>query len=570
MNGIGLFLRSFVGQSIGFLALLTVIYLVVWRWGARRLAGRRIHTKRKADWRQIRGELRHSLVTLAIGAANGTAVALLYEAGYTKLSTDASRWSVPEIALLAFGLVVFNDAWFYACHRLLHHPRLFPHVHAVHHRSVDVNPFTSYSFHAIEAATISAWVVPMVLTVPLYLPVFGVVQVVGTANNVMSHLGYELFPRWLLRIPGLRWINTATFHSLHHTELRGNYGLFFRFWDRLFGTEVPGYEQAFLERGRAVPSSPTLRALVSSVVVESPTTTSLTLEIAGEVSVRPGQFFVVRSNGVFRSYSVSHPDKLRLTIKRMPNGLVSGALIDGARVGAELELRGPFGSFGNDLPASGRVLFLAGGSGITPFGSMAPIAARQGLSVHLVVVNKSRGDAPLVSEIAAVPNVDLVSHHDDEDGILDERALAKLLPEARPDGVWICGPRGLMDLVNRAVSARWPGVLVHEEPFVDARSAATGEVRRVHVVSGGKRHLVVVRPGASILEAARDVSVDLPAGCEQGACGTCRVRVLEGRVDTPASSCLSEAERRNGLALACVGVPSEDAVIESLAHEGPP
>jgi len=66
---------------------------------------------------------------------------------------------------------------------------------------------------------------------------------------VMAHLGYEFLPRWLLRVPLLRWTNTATFHSLHHTRLNGNYGLHSRLWDRLFGTEVPDYEECFLRRG---------------------------------------------------------------------------------------------------------------------------------------------------------------------------------------------------------------------------------------------------------------------------------------------------------------------------------
>ena len=149
------------------------------------------------------------------------------------------------------GFLLFNDAWFYGWHRLLHHRRIFPLIHIVHHRSVDVNPFTSYSFHALEGFILGAWIIPAALLVPIYAPLLGVLQVIGLANNVMAHLGYELLPRWLLRVPLLRQMNTATFHSLHHSQFHGNYGLLFRFWDRLFGTEVPGYEAAFLARGAA-------------------------------------------------------------------------------------------------------------------------------------------------------------------------------------------------------------------------------------------------------------------------------------------------------------------------------
>lgn len=93
-----------------------------------------------------------------------------------------------------------------------------------------------------------AWILPVVLYVPIYIPMLGLLQGIGLANNVMSHLGYEFLPRWLIRVPGLRWMNTSTFHNLHHTSLNGNYGLMFRFWDRQLGTELDNYESKFIER----------------------------------------------------------------------------------------------------------------------------------------------------------------------------------------------------------------------------------------------------------------------------------------------------------------------------------
>ncbi len=123
-----------------------------------------------------------------------------------------------------------------------------------------MNPFSSYSFHWVEGIILGGWILPVVCFVPIYMPMLGVLQGVGLANNVMSHLGYEFLPRSLVRVPILRWINTSTFHNLHHTSFRGNYGLMFRFWDRLLGTELENYELAFRERGgsvRATPDKPT-------------------------------------------------------------------------------------------------------------------------------------------------------------------------------------------------------------------------------------------------------------------------------------------------------------------------
>ena len=236
------FLTAYVGQALGNLALFGLVYLVTRRWAARWLSGRRIPTRGQVDRAQLWHELRYTLGTFAIGTAQVVAVQALQARGWTRLGVEAGLLG----NLGAFvGLILFNDLWFYGVHRLLHHPRLYKHIHAVHHRSVDVNPFSSYSFHVIEALLLTGWLLPALLVVPLPLPALMAAQVAGLANNLMAHLGYELLPRGWLRLPVLSWSNSATFHSLHHNFFKGNYGLFTRLWDRLFGTELPGYEEAF-------------------------------------------------------------------------------------------------------------------------------------------------------------------------------------------------------------------------------------------------------------------------------------------------------------------------------------
>ncbi|MFZ6184456.1 sterol desaturase family protein [Nannocystis pusilla] len=244
-----LFLRSFLGQATLYFALVGLTFLAVWRLGERRFRGRRIQEKRRVDGKQLRHEVKHTLVTLLIGTIDALAITLLYQAGLTALSNDPAEWSWPALVLSFVGMIVFNDAWFYWWHRFLHRPGVFRYAHAVHHKSVDVSPFSSYSFHAIEAFILGAWSIPLLMFVPLYIPVLAALQIVGLVNNIVAHLGYEFMPRWFIRVPPLKWLTTSTYHNLHHTRFSGNYALFFRFWDRLLGTEVPDYEQKFRERG---------------------------------------------------------------------------------------------------------------------------------------------------------------------------------------------------------------------------------------------------------------------------------------------------------------------------------
>lgn len=238
---------NFITQAVGYFTVVGLVFFVVWRWGRERFRGARIPAPARFDGAQLRREIRYTFVTFVVGMSSVGGVMVLHARGLSKLSSaPAPTWAI--IAWVA-GLLAFNDAWFYGWHRLLHHPRLFRHVHAVHHKSVDVNPFTSYSFHAFEGFILGLWIVPASALLPLPMSALAVLQVIGLANNVMAHLGYEFLPRWLLRVPLLRLTNTATFHSLHHTRLHGNYGLHSRVWDRLFGTELPEYERVFLTRG---------------------------------------------------------------------------------------------------------------------------------------------------------------------------------------------------------------------------------------------------------------------------------------------------------------------------------
>jgi sterol desaturase/sphingolipid hydroxylase (fatty acid hydroxylase superfamily) len=244
--------RSFVTQTGGYFVLVGALFAVFWVWGEARLAGHKLQKQRRVDGRQVRRELTNTLAALLVGTLNAGAVIAVVSSGHSRFTTDlAAAGGVAGVAASLVGLVLFNDLWFYGWHRLLHTPWWFRHVHSVHHKSVDVNPFSSYSFHAFEAFILSAWFIPAAVLVPLYLPAVGALQLFGMVNNLMSHLGYELLPRWWIKVPGLNLSNTSTYHNLHHLQLNGNYGLHTRIWDRVFGTEVPGYERAFVARDAA-------------------------------------------------------------------------------------------------------------------------------------------------------------------------------------------------------------------------------------------------------------------------------------------------------------------------------
>ena len=188
---------------------------------------------------QIRREIGWSLASAAIYAAPaGAAVWAWQRHGATRIYADIHAyplWWLPLSLLLALAI---QDTWFYWTHRLMHRPALFRRMHAVHHASRPPTAWAAMSFHPWEAIT-GAVVVPAVaFALPLHIGVIAAWLTIMTVMGTANHMGWEMFPRRLVHGRAGRWLITATHHQLHHDRYSCNYGLYFRFWDRLCGTDL--------------------------------------------------------------------------------------------------------------------------------------------------------------------------------------------------------------------------------------------------------------------------------------------------------------------------------------------
>ena len=209
----------------------------------------------------VRREIRASIITLVIFGAVGTFTVLAAQHGrtqmYFRVSEYGWRWWWMSIGLT----ILLHDAWFYWTHRIMHHPKLFRLFHRTHHLSTNPTPWAAFAFSPPEAL-VQAAIFPLAVSVmPMHPLAFAVFMVWQMLFNVIGHTGYEynhrrFIDRWFLR----DIINTPTAHAMHHEKIRGNYGLYFNFWDRLMGTNHEEYEKRFREvtsrpKPRAVPGS---------------------------------------------------------------------------------------------------------------------------------------------------------------------------------------------------------------------------------------------------------------------------------------------------------------------------
>ena len=202
------------------------------------LTGRRRPGYHAKLGKQIRREIGWSLASAAIyGIPAGFAYWAWQEHGLTRIYTDVTAMPLWYLPLGPLLYLLLHDTWFYWTHRLMHRPRWFRAMHAVHHASRPPTAWAAMSFHPWEALTGAIVIPALVFLVPIHIAMLGIVLLVMTVMGVTNHMGWEMFPRAMVHSRLGGWVITASHHQRHHEHYRCNYGLYFRHWDWLCGTD---------------------------------------------------------------------------------------------------------------------------------------------------------------------------------------------------------------------------------------------------------------------------------------------------------------------------------------------
>ena len=202
---------------------------------------------------QMRQEIGWSLASAAIyGAPAGLLAWGWANRGWTRIYSDIGDyawWWLPASVLV---YLVLHDSWFYWTHRWMHRPAVYKRMHAVHHASRDPTAWAAMSFHPLESITGAVLIPALVLLIPIHYGALLAVLTIMTVMGVTNHMGWEIFPRALVRGPFGAWLITASHHQRHHEKYLCNFGLYFRVWDRLCGTDrgVGDFATAAASRGR--------------------------------------------------------------------------------------------------------------------------------------------------------------------------------------------------------------------------------------------------------------------------------------------------------------------------------
>jgi ring-1,2-phenylacetyl-CoA epoxidase subunit PaaE len=315
-------------------------------------------------------------------------------------------------------------------------------------------------------------------------------------------------------------------------------------------------------------------------------------DLVEEYRFKPGQSLTLRRHVADgeerRQYSICAPVGAppRVGVRVVPDGLFSTWLVDEVRVGDEIEVQTPSGTFGPDPDQGGRHVLIAAGSGITPVLSIAAsVLAHPEAEVTLIYGNRRASTVMFTDEVADLKDrfparfevIHVLSREPRDvelfDGRLDadrlRRILTALVPVADVDGFWLCGPFPMIESARDVLrDLGVPDEKVHRElffvddvpppPVEHAEAGIEGPTSRVTVTLDGRTTELNLPRDRPVLDAAQDTRADLPYACKGGVCGTCRAKVVSGEVIMRRNHALEDDELADGYVLTCQSLPVSD------------
>lgn len=322
---------------------------------------------------------------------------------------------------------------------------------------------------------------------------------------------------------------------------------------------------------------------------------------------KPGQFITlevpVKDETILRTYTISatptRPHLISITVKRVPDGVISNHLHDWLKPGMKIKATPAGGIFTFlDYKCRDKFLFLSGGSGITPLMSMSRYMFDLRWDYDIVFCHSARTPADVIfaKELEmmekSLPSfktklycdkVTEGSNWQGGEGFLTADKLIKSVPDLLEREVFCCGPAPYMENVTKLLGElKYDMQHYHQESFtfdtvadrypeqVDADKSANAGAGDAKESSAEKFTItfnklgktIECSPEETILAAGKAAGLILPFGCSQGICGTCKSKKLSGEAVMYHQGGIRESEIEQGFILPCCSKPLSNIEIE--------
>jgi ferredoxin-NADP reductase/sterol desaturase/sphingolipid hydroxylase (fatty acid hydroxylase superfamily) len=570
-------------------------FIIFWILGKKYFKKIRIQEIERAKLHHFKHDLGFSASTFLIFAIMDVCILYLDSKGYTKVYFDIKEYGYLWLGLSFFIVLFIDDMFFYWSHRAMHLPRFYKFFHKVHHESTDPSPLTAFAFHPSEAIVeyFVAFVLPFLL--PLNFGVIIVWQIFSMLNNVLAHLGYEIYPKGWVKFPLLKFKTASTHHNMHHQLFNGNYSLYFTWWDKWMGTEFKDYEtrhEQTFERKNIKRSSDGLYLLTISAISQE-ANDAFTVQFSNVPAIfkdfSAGQHLTVKvkidGEIFYRTFSIaSIPNSdnfLTMTIKKIKGGKVTNYMAEELKVGDCLEVTAPTGQFFLiPEPAHQKhYVMIVGGSGITPIYSMIGTVLKfePKSKITLLYANKTSKSIIFKEKLELwrkeFPNqLDIKYFLSQEEnptntckGHITRNALEEILLKSDKNKIdfYLCGPEIMTNkLIEILIYLGVEKDRIHRELFLIQTQTQENSSQKSQIDAKvfDQSYKFETEEGKTILQSALDQNIPLPFSCQSGLCGMCKMKCTEGKVRMKSNQVLSEKDLIDGYILTCQSLPQTQKI----------
>lgn len=285
-------------------------------------------------------------------------------------------------------------------------------------------------------------------------------------------------------------------------------------------------------------------------------------------------------------YALRDKSSYRIVLKRTPNGVLTNSLLDNWKKGDKVKISSPHGEFYyQELRDSKHVVGIAGGSGITPFLSMAHAICSGAEDFKLTIIYGSRTSDGILckdeldklakSSAGKVRVVHVLSDEKKppyEHGFITADLIKKTIGKGE-FSIFVCGPAALYAFIKKEAAklgltprrARFELPGYHGDPSSDEGfpAAAVGRTFNVKVLVHGKEYNLTCPSNQTLLVACLSNGIAVESRCHSGLCGWCHSRLISGDIYMPASvDGRREADKKFGWIHPCASYPISDIVME--------
>ena len=266
---------------------------------------------------------------------------------------------------------------------------------------------------------------------------------------------------------------------------------------------------------------------------------------------------------ITRAYSISSSPKdslngkYVLTIKLVDGGLMSQYIFDNWTTGTSVKASAPAGNFEyQPLRDAKTVICLAGGSGITPFVSMANAIADGDEDFNLTLLYGSRSYENILFreelaelekkcdkiKVVHVLSDDANSYEGTEKGFITAELIKKYAPANEEYSIFICGPQQMYSFVDKEIEKlQLPKKLVRHEMFGEFHNPASQadypqgvpETVKIKVKIQDEVYNIEGSSNDSVMQILEKSKISVPARCRSGECGFCHSHLISGKVYVP-------------------------------------